>query len=92
MTEILADLPFRQGDEVIPFVNGSGGTTLMELLVIYGEVAKFLAERKISAFKPLVGEMVTTQETGGFSISLLKTNEEINQLWVSSCSAPYFHL
>ena len=92
MTEILADLPFRQGDEVIPFVNGSGGTTLMELLVIYGEVSRFLAERKIRVFKPLVAEMVTTQETGGFSISLLKTDEEISRFWISPCSAPYFHL
>ena len=92
MTQIMEDLPFGHGDEVIPFINGSGGTTLMELLIIYGEVARFLDERKIQAFKPLVGEMVTTQEAGGFSISLLKTDDEMNQLWTAPCSAPYFHL
>ena len=92
MTELIEDYPFSQGDEVIPFVNGSGGTTLMELLIIYGEVARFLDQRSIGVFKPMVGEMVTTQEMGGFSISLLKTDEEMNQLWASPCSAPYFHV
>ena len=92
MDAIIEDLPFSPRDEVIPFINGSGGTTLMELLIIYREVARCLKGRNIRAFKPLVGELVTTQETGGFSISLLKTDEEMNQLWVSPCSAPYFHL
>ena len=92
MEIIVEDLPFVSGDNVIVMVNGSGGTTLMELLIIYKEVSNFLAKQNISIFKPLVGEMVTTQEMAGFSISLLKTDHEIRKLWIAPSSAPYFHL
>ena len=89
---ILDDLPFKGGDNVIPFINGSGGTTLMELLIVYKEVSRCLTEKAISISKPLVAEMVTTQEMAGFSISLLKSDEEMERLWLAPCSAPYFHL
>ncbi|MBL10162.1 MAG: hypothetical protein CL402_06555 [Acidiferrobacteraceae bacterium] len=92
MEIIMDDLPFAAGDNVIAMINGSGGTTLMELLIIYKEVSSFLAKKNITIFKPLVGEMVTTQEMAGFSISLLKTDEEIRKLWAAPSSAPYFHL
>ena len=92
LAAIIDDMPFRAGDEVIPLVNGSGGTTLMELLIIYREVAAVLAEHRIEAFKPLVAELVTTQESAGFSISLLRVDDEIKRLWLAPCSAAYFHM
>ena len=92
MERIIKDFPFVKGDEVIPFINGSGGTTLMELLIVYGEVSKYLEEIGIRMFKPLVAEMVTTQEMAGVSISLLKVDDEMKRLWLAPCSAPYFHL
>lgn len=92
MEMILDDLPYKKGDRVIPFINGSGGTTLMELLIVYKEVSRCLTEKAISVSKPLVAEMVTTQEMAGFSISLLKIDEEMERLWLAPCSAPYFHL
>ncbi len=92
MTPIIEDLPFREDDEVIPLVNGSGGTTLMELLIVYREVAARLADHGIRTFKPLIGELVTTQEMAGFSISLLRADEEMKRLWLAPCSAPYFHM
>lgn len=92
MAAIIDDLPFQGGDEVIPLVNGSGGTTLMELLIIYREVAAVLSERRIKTFKPLIAELVTTQEAAGFSISLLRADDDMKRLWVAPCSAPYFHM
>ncbi len=92
MAPIIDDLPFQGGDEVIPLVNGSGGTTLMELLIIYREVAAVLSERGIKTFKPLIAELVTTQEAAGFSISLLRADDEMKRLWLAPCSAPYFHM
>jgi len=92
MDKIFDDFHYKEGDIVIPFINGSGATTLMELLVIYNDVEEYLAQYKIQCFKPLVNEYITTQESAGFSISLLNSNEQMRSLWVSPSSAPYFHL
>jgi len=92
MDKIFDDFDYKHGDVVIPFINGSGATTLMELLIIYNDVEEYLAQYKIKCFKPLVNEYITTQESAGFSISLLNSNEQMRRLWSSPSSAPYFHL
>ncbi len=92
MDKIFDDYSYRMGDIVIPFINGSGATTLMELLIIYNDVEEYLAKYKIKCFKPLVNEYITTQESAGFSISLLNSNEQMRGLWIYPSSAPYFHL
>jgi dihydroxyacetone kinase-like protein len=92
MDKIFDDYDYNEGDIVIPFINGSGATTLMELLIVYNDVEEYLAKYKIKCFKPLVNEYITTQESAGFSISLLNSNEQMRDLWISPSSAPYFHL
>ena len=92
LDKIFDDFTYSKGDILIPFVNGSGSTTLMELLIIYNDVEEYLTKYKIKTFKPLVNEYITTQESGGFSISLLKSTEEMRKLWSLKSSAPYFHL
>ena len=92
MDKIFDDYNYNEGDIVIPFINGSGATTLMELLIVYNDVEEYLAKYKIKCFKPLVNEYITTQESAGFSISLLNSNEQMRDLWISPSSAPYFHL
>jgi len=89
---ILEDYEINSGDIVIPFVNGSGKTTLMELLIIFNDLENYLSNKGIKVFKPLINEYITTQDTAGFSISLLKSNEEMRKLWCYPVSAPYFHL
>lgn len=91
MTAILEDLPFKKGDEVLSFVNGMGGTTLMELLIIQKELNEILITNGITSFKPLVGEYITTQEMAGFSISLCRANAELKRLWDAPCHVPFFH-
>ncbi len=92
MTEgILADLPFESGDEVLAFVNGAGGTTLMELLIAYRALAATLAERGIRTHRPLVGEYITTQEMAGLSISLCRADAEMKRLWDAPVAVPFFH-
>ncbi|CAN5682392.1 dihydroxyacetone kinase subunit DhaK [soil metagenome] len=91
MPEILDDLPFAPGDEVLVFVNGMGGTTLMELLVIHRSVDAALHVRGVRAHRPLVGSYVTTQEMAGFSISLCRLDDEIRRLWDAPARVPFFH-
>jgi dihydroxyacetone kinase-like protein len=91
MEALLKDLPFAANDEMLVFVNGMGGTTLMELLVVYRTVDAVLREGRMQPYKPLVGEYVTTQEMAGFSISLCRCNEEIKRLWDAPVCVPFFH-
>lgn len=90
-SRLIDDLPFRDGDQAFTMVNGMGGTTLMELLVIYGAFADVCAERGVNLVEePLIGSYVTTQEMGGFSLSLLRANDEMRRLWRAPQNAPLF--
>ena len=90
-SRLLDDLPFVPGDEAFAMVNGMGGTTLMELFVVFRAFAKVCAERGIRlAEEPLIGSYVTTQEMGGFSLSLLRSDPELKRLWRAPQNAPLF--
>ena len=87
---ILEDRPIPAGTPVVVLVNGAGGTTLMELLIVYREVAAVLEERGISPVSPLVGSFVTTQEMGGVSISLFTPSAEMLDWWREPSATPFF--
>ena len=80
-TPIVEDLPFESGDEVLAFVNGMGGTPLIELYVVYNDLQKFLDGRGIKITRNLVGPYITSLEMAGCSITLLKLDEELTRLW-----------
>jgi dihydroxyacetone kinase-like protein len=78
---IVGDVPFRAGDTVIAMVNGLGGTPLMELYLMYGEVARILEGKGIRIGRRLVGNYMTSLDMAGCSITLLRTDEEMLALW-----------
>jgi dihydroxyacetone kinase-like protein len=78
---IVEDLPFEQGDQVLAFVNGMGGTPLIELYVAYNDLNRFLGERGITISRNLVGSYITSLEMAGCSITLLKLDDELTRLW-----------
>jgi dihydroxyacetone kinase-like protein len=78
---IVEDLPFEQGDEVLAFVNGMGGTPLIELYVVYNDLKKFLDGRGITITRNLIGPYITSLEMAGCSITLLKLDDELTRLW-----------
>jgi phosphoenolpyruvate---glycerone phosphotransferase subunit DhaK len=77
---ILADLDFSSSP-VIVMVNGMGGTPLIELYLMYGEVAKIMEQAGIQVARNLVGNYITSLEMAGCSVSLLRVNEEWIRLW-----------
>src|ERR671927_1725772 len=77
---ILDDLPFKQGDSVLAFVNGMGGTPMIELYVVYNELAKVCAGRGIKIARSLIGSYITSLEMAGCSITLLKLDDELVRL------------
>ncbi|HEU5098142.1 MAG TPA: dihydroxyacetone kinase subunit DhaK [Roseiflexaceae bacterium] len=87
-TPILEDLPFKSGDNVLAFVNGMGGTPLIELYVVYNELAKILKGKSISISRRLVGSYITSLEMAGCSITLVKLDDELTKLWDAPVHTP----
>jgi phosphoenolpyruvate---glycerone phosphotransferase subunit DhaK len=85
---ILADLDFTGGGGVIAFVNGMGGTPLLELYVMYAEVAAVLEKAGIGIARNLVGSYMTSLEMAGCSVTLLKADDELLRLWDAPVRTP----
>lgn len=79
LDKILADIDYT-GREVAVMVNSSGATPLMELFIINNHVADVLAEKGIKVYKTFVGEYMTSLEMEGFSVSLLRLDDEMKAL------------
>jgi dihydroxyacetone kinase-like protein len=88
LTPILDDLPFGSGDRVLAFVNGMGGTPLIELYVVFNKVAKMCADRGVTISRNLVGSYITSLEMAGTSITLLKLDDEMTRLWDAPVHTP----
>ena len=88
--KILPDLPYQSGDEVSVLVNGLGATPKEELYVAYRKIAAILKEKGISVFKVYVGEFATSLEMTGFSISVLKLDDELKGLLAKPAVTPFF--
>jgi dihydroxyacetone kinase-like protein len=87
-TPIIEDLPFSSGDNVLAFVNGMGGTPLIELYVVFSELAKILKGKNITIARNLVGSYITSLEMAGCSITLLKLDNELTKLWDAPVHTP----
>jgi dihydroxyacetone kinase-like protein len=87
LSQILEDIDYS-GSEVAVMINGAGGTPLMELYIINNRVSDVLAEKGIRIHKTFVGEYMTSIEMQGFSISLLRLDDEMKQLLDAAADTP----
>jgi dihydroxyacetone kinase-like protein len=90
--EVLDDLPFQSGDEVAVLINGLGGTPHLELFICYRKVRQMLAEREIAIGRSYVGEFFTGLEMAGFSVTLLKLDDELKELLAAPADTPYYKM
>jgi dihydroxyacetone kinase-like protein len=88
LTPIVEDLPFSSGDRVLAFVNGMGGTPLIELYVMYAEVAKLAQQHGLTIERNLIGNYITSLEMQGCSITLLKLDDELLRYWDAPVNTP----
>ena len=88
--QIVADLPYESGDEVAVLVNGLGATTLDEQYIVTRHIDEVLSEKGISVHRYYVGEYATALEMAGFSISLLKLDDELKEMLDSDAKTPFF--
>jgi dihydroxyacetone kinase-like protein len=85
---ILADLPFRAGDDVLCFVNGLGGTPLLELYIMFNEVSKILSGHGVRIARSLVGNYITSLDMAGTSVTLLRMDDDLLSLWDAPVKTP----
>lgn len=90
LDKILADMELKEKDEVAVLVNGLGGTPLMELYIVNNELDTLLKDKGIQTYKTLVGNYMTSLEMAGFSITLLKLDEEMKELLNDKADTPAF--
>jgi dihydroxyacetone kinase-like protein len=81
MNPVLDDGVIASGDRVLAFVNGMGGTPLLELYVVYNKVAAMCRDRGVTIERNLIGSYITSLEMAGCSITLLKLDDEMVRLW-----------
>jgi dihydroxyacetone kinase-like protein len=85
---VIEDLGLRRGETVLAFVNGMGGTPLMELYIVFRALAALLEARGIAIGRALVGNYVTSLEMAGCSITLLRLDDELTRLWDAPVQTP----
>ncbi len=90
LNKIMNDMDLKAGNEVCVLVNGLGSTPLMELFVVNKKVNEILNEKSVKIHKTLVGEYMTSIEMAGFSISLLKLDDELKELYDAKANTVAF--
>ena len=85
---ILTDLSLDAGSDVIAFVNGMGATPLLELYVLYAEIAQVLEAAGVRVARSLVGPYITSLDMAGCSITLLQADDDLLRLWDAPVHTP----
>lgn len=78
--EIIADLPFSSGDDVLLMINGLGGTPQIELYLAYRKARQIAEAAGLKVDISLVGEFFTGLEMAGFSVTLTHLDDELASL------------
>ncbi|WP_181782811.1 dihydroxyacetone kinase subunit DhaK [Pseudonocardia pini] len=84
---VLSDLDFTT-DPVICFVNGMGASPLLELYLMYGEVAALLEKAGVRVARSLVGPYITSLDMAGCSVTLLRADDDLLSLWDAPVDTP----
>ncbi len=85
---IIEDLGLKSGDQVLAFVNGMGGTPLIELYIVYDALNRILGGKNISIARSLVGNYITSLEMAGCSITLVRLDDELTKYWDAPVHTP----
>ena len=88
--EIKKEMGLAEKDEVAVLVNGLGSTTLLELSTVYYELNKHLEGDKLTVHDAEIKNYCTCQEMGGFSITILRLDDELKKYYDTACFSPYY--
>lgn len=86
---LIDDLRLTAGEQVLLIINGSGATSVMEMLIVYRAAYRYLEQEGIRVVAGIADEILTTQETAGFQMLLARMDDELLELWNMPCVSPY---
>ncbi|MBB5156720.1 dihydroxyacetone kinase family protein [Saccharopolyspora phatthalungensis] len=87
---LLAEAPDTESRRVTAILNGLGATKYEELFVVWGTVARLLAENGVEVVAPEVGELVTSLDMAGCSLTLTWLDPELERLWLAPADTPAY--
>lgn len=87
---LMSESDIEEGDDVCVLINSLGSTTLLELSIIYRKVKELLQNQGIKVYDSDINNYCTSQEMGGFSITLLKLDDELKKYYNEPCYSPYY--
>ncbi|MHA7222846.1 dihydroxyacetone kinase family protein [Arthrobacter sp. RHLT1-20] len=90
VTKLMADKPHDAGSRVVAIVNGLGTVKYDELFLLFGKVEKLLLAAGLTVVEPECGELVTSLDMSGLSLTLFWLDDELEQFWAAPADAPAF--
>jgi dihydroxyacetone kinase-like protein len=88
MEPIISDIPYKAGDEMLLFVNGMGGTPLIEQYIVYRKAHEIATKHGLKVVRHLIGPYITSLEMAGTSITMLKMDSDLLKLWDAPVNTP----
>ena len=90
VSKLLADKPDDAGNRVVAIVNGLGTVKYDELFLLFGKIDKLLTKAGLTVVEPECGELVTSLDMSGLSLTLLWLDDELEQFWAAPADTPAF--
>ena len=90
VSRLLADKPHDAGSRVVAIVNGLGTVKYDELFLLFGKIEKLLLAAGLTVVEPECGELVTSLDMSGLSLTLLWLDDELEQYWAAPADTPAF--
>lgn len=90
LEQIDSELHLAPGSEVSVMVNGLGGTSLEEQLILFRRISQILGEKKIHIISPHIGEFATSMEMAGLSVTVFLLDEELKKLLLAPACTPFY--
>jgi dihydroxyacetone kinase phosphoprotein-dependent L subunit len=90
VSRLLEDKPDDAGDRVVAIVNGLGTVKYDELFLLFGKIEKLLSAANLTVVEPECGELVTSLDMSGLSLTLLWLDDELERFWAAPADTPAF--
>ncbi|MHC9292903.1 D-erythrulose 4-kinase [Mycobacterium sp. LTG2003] len=87
---VLGDRPDASEKRIAVILNGLGRTKYEELFVVWGEVSRLLRDRGYTVVEPEVGELVTSLDMAGCSLTVMWLDEELERYWTAPADTPAY--
>lgn len=88
--QLTQDMPLEDGDEVCVLINGLGSTTILEMSIVFRKIKQLLEKDGVKVYDADINSYCTCMEMGGFSISIMKMDNELKAYYDMPCHCPYY--